>query len=85
MSFTLTAEDQTVKWPCRTRTEELRLRLSDDIVRGQLAPGAALGETELARRFSVSRPGARSHKDAGGERASRGARAPGRRGGAANA
>ena len=55
MSFTLTAEDQTVKWPCRTRTEELRLRLSDDIVRGQLAPGAALDETELARRFSVSR------------------------------
>ena len=55
MSFTLTAEDQTVKWPRRTRTEELRLRLSDDIVRGQLAPGAALDETELARRFSVSR------------------------------
>ena len=55
MSFTLTAEDQTVKWPRRTRTEELRLRLSDDIVRGQLAPGTALDETELARRFSVSR------------------------------
>ena len=55
MSFTLAAEDQTVKWPRRTRTEELRLRLSDDIVRGQLAPGAALDETELARRFSVSR------------------------------
>jgi len=55
MSFTLTAEDPTVKWPRRTRTEELRLRLSDDIVRGKLAPGAALDETELARRFSVSR------------------------------
>ena len=55
MSFTLAAEDQIVKWPRRTRTEELRLRLSDDIVRGQLAPGAALDETELARRFSVSR------------------------------
>jgi len=55
MSFTLTAEDPTVKWPRRTRTEELRLRLSDDIVRGQLAPGAALDETELAHRFSVSR------------------------------
>ena len=55
MSFALTAEDQTVKWPRRTRTEELRLRLSDDIVRGQLAPGAALDETELARRFCVSR------------------------------
>ena len=55
MSFALTAEDQTVKWPRRTRTEELRLRLSDDIVRGQLAPGAALDETEFARRFSVSR------------------------------
>ena len=55
MSFTLTAEDPTVKWPRRTRTEELRLRLSDNIVRGQLAPGAALDETELAHRFSVSR------------------------------
>jgi DNA-binding GntR family transcriptional regulator len=38
-----------------TRAEELRLQLADDIVRGALAPGAALDETELAQRFSVSR------------------------------
>jgi DNA-binding GntR family transcriptional regulator len=39
----------------KTRTEELRLQLADEIVRGTLAPGAALDETALARRFSVSR------------------------------
>jgi DNA-binding GntR family transcriptional regulator len=39
----------------KTRTEELRLHLADEIVRGTLAPGAALDETALARRFSVSR------------------------------
>jgi DNA-binding GntR family transcriptional regulator len=38
-----------------TRAEELRLQLADEIVRGALAPGAALDETEIARRFSVSR------------------------------
>ncbi|MDB5619357.1 GntR family transcriptional regulator [Tardiphaga sp.] len=38
-----------------TRAEELRLQLADDIVRGVLAPGAALDETEIARRFEVSR------------------------------
>jgi DNA-binding GntR family transcriptional regulator len=38
-----------------TRAEELRLQLADDIVRGALAPGAALDETEIARRFNVSR------------------------------
>lgn len=38
-----------------TRAEELRLQLADEIVRGQLAPGAPLDETEIARRFSVSR------------------------------
>ncbi len=38
-----------------TRAEELRLRIADDIVSGALAPGAALDETELARRFNVSR------------------------------
>ncbi len=38
-----------------TRTEELRLQLADEIVRGTLAPGAALDETALARRFRVSR------------------------------
>jgi DNA-binding GntR family transcriptional regulator len=39
----------------RTLAEELRLQLADDIVRGALTPGAALDETELARRFRVSR------------------------------
>jgi DNA-binding GntR family transcriptional regulator len=39
----------------RTRAEELRLQLADEIVRGLIAPGAALDETELARRFGVSR------------------------------
>lgn len=38
-----------------TRAEELRLQLADDIVRGVLAPGSALDETEIARRFDVSR------------------------------
>jgi len=38
-----------------TRAEELRLQLADEIVRGQLPPGAPLDETEIARRFSVSR------------------------------
>jgi DNA-binding GntR family transcriptional regulator len=39
----------------KTRTEELRLQLADEIVRGALAPGAVLDETGLARRFQVSR------------------------------
>jgi DNA-binding GntR family transcriptional regulator len=39
----------------RTLAEELRLALADDIVRGLLVPGAALDETEMARRFGVSR------------------------------
>jgi DNA-binding GntR family transcriptional regulator len=38
-----------------TRAEELRLQLADEIVRGTLVPGAALDETDIARRFSVSR------------------------------
>jgi DNA-binding GntR family transcriptional regulator len=38
-----------------TRAEELRLQLADEIVRGVLAPGAALDETDIARRFSFSR------------------------------
>jgi DNA-binding GntR family transcriptional regulator len=41
--------------PRRTLAEELRLQLADEIVRGTLAPGAALDETALARRFAVSR------------------------------
>ena len=39
----------------RTLADELRLQLADEIVSGTLAPGAALDEMELARRFSVSR------------------------------
>jgi DNA-binding GntR family transcriptional regulator len=38
-----------------TRAEELRLQLADEIVRGVLAPGSALDETDVARRFGVSR------------------------------
>src|SRR5579871_4368538 len=38
-----------------TRAEELRLQLADEIVRGALKPGAALDESDLARRFRVSR------------------------------
>jgi DNA-binding GntR family transcriptional regulator len=38
-----------------TRAEELRLQLADEIVRGVLAPGAPLDETDIARRFNVSR------------------------------
>lgn len=38
-----------------TRTEALRLQLADEIVSGELAPGQALDEQELARRFGVSR------------------------------
>ena len=38
-----------------TRAEELRLQLADDIVRGVLPPGAALDETDIAKRFAVSR------------------------------
>src|ERR1700744_5556949 len=37
------------------RAEELRLQLDDEIVTGGLAPGAALDETDIALRFSVSR------------------------------
>ena len=38
-----------------TRAEELRLQLADEIVRDTLPPGAGLDETDLARRFNVSR------------------------------
>ena len=38
-----------------TRAEELRLQLADEIVRGTLRPGAPLDETDIARRFKVSR------------------------------
>ena len=38
-----------------TRSEELRSLLAEDIIRGKLPPGLALDETEIARRFGVSR------------------------------
>ena len=48
--------DRTMPLPDKvTRAEELRLQLADEIVRGALAPGAALDETDIARRFKVSR------------------------------
>jgi DNA-binding GntR family transcriptional regulator len=48
--------DRTVSNPYKiTRAEELRLQLADEIVRGALAPGSPLDETDIARRFSVSR------------------------------
>jgi DNA-binding GntR family transcriptional regulator len=49
------ADTQALGWPRKTRAEELRLMLADEIVRGVLTPGAALDETTLARRFEVSR------------------------------
>jgi DNA-binding GntR family transcriptional regulator len=39
----------------KTLAERLRMQISDDIVRGELAPGVVLDEMELARRFRVSR------------------------------
>jgi DNA-binding GntR family transcriptional regulator len=39
----------------RTLAESIRLQLADDIIRGFLAPGAILDETDLAKRFQVSR------------------------------
>ena len=41
--------------PSKTLAAMLREQISDEIVRGALAPGAALEEAELARRFEVSR------------------------------
>ncbi|HZD92491.1 MAG TPA: GntR family transcriptional regulator [Pseudolabrys sp.] len=55
MSMTLPAPGAPVVPLRGTRAESLRQQLADDIVRGDLAPGAPLDETELARRFNVSR------------------------------
>jgi len=41
--------------PRRTRTEDLRLQLADDIVRGIFPPGHPLDEAGLATRYGVSR------------------------------
>ena len=48
-------EARSVSWQRKTRAEELRLQLADEIVRGALAPGTALDEITLADRFHVSR------------------------------
>ena len=48
MSIALPAETSAISWPRQTRTDELRRQLADDIVRGQLVPGAPLDEIELA-------------------------------------
>jgi len=56
--MTLTAsvgEARSVSWQRKTRAEELRLQLADEIVRGALVPGTALDEITLADRFHVSR------------------------------
>jgi DNA-binding GntR family transcriptional regulator len=46
---------QTTRGEGRTRAESIRLQLADEIIRGVLAPGALLDETDLAKRFQVSR------------------------------
>jgi DNA-binding GntR family transcriptional regulator len=51
---TLTLESETGR-ARRTRADELRHQLADEIMSGMLAPGTTLDETELARRFAVSR------------------------------
>jgi DNA-binding GntR family transcriptional regulator len=55
--MTLLVNDRDLRAPTvrKTRAEELRAQLADDIVRGTLAPGQTLDEMELARRFGVSR------------------------------
>ena len=56
MSLTTpSAETPASALPRMTRSEELRLQLADEIVRGVHAPGAALDETRIANRFNVSR------------------------------
>ena len=48
--------DRAAPYPGKvTRAEELRLQLADEIVRGALPPGAGLDETDIAKRFNVSR------------------------------
>jgi DNA-binding GntR family transcriptional regulator len=49
------AEARSINWQRKTRAEELRLQLADEIVRGALVPGSALDEITLADRFRVSR------------------------------
>ena len=39
----------------RTSAEEIRREIAARIIAGQLAPGAALDETQIAAEFAVSR------------------------------
>ncbi len=55
MSVSAPADTQPIPFPRKTRAEELRLQLADEIVRGVLAPGSSLDETTIANRFNVSR------------------------------
>ena len=55
MSVTQSAPDASVVPFRGTRAESLRQQLADEIVRGEIAPGTALEEVGLARRFNVSR------------------------------
>jgi DNA-binding GntR family transcriptional regulator len=50
-----TADRSAAPWRPKTLSEELRLQLADEIVRGVLRPGSPLDETEMANRFNVSR------------------------------
>jgi DNA-binding GntR family transcriptional regulator len=52
MSVTPLRANESVR---QTLAEMLRLQLADEIVCGALQPGTALDETDLARRFAVSR------------------------------
>ncbi|ODN69947.1 GntR family transcriptional regulator [Methylobrevis pamukkalensis] len=49
------AERPAIRRKGRTRTEDLRLQLADEIMRGELAPGTPLDEARIAARFGVSR------------------------------
>ena len=72
-----------IRWPRKTRAEELRLMLADEIVRGALTPGASLGRNHPGAPFRrVTYAGARGDPPAGGERAGGSARPPRRHGGA---
>lgn len=47
--------DSSEKRPAKTRADELRLYISDEITSGRIPPGTRLDEVQLAERFNVSR------------------------------
>lgn len=55
MLYAKRVEHRPLTQPTVTRAEEIRQILAEDIVRGQLPPGISLDESEIARRFGVSR------------------------------